>query len=78
MKNAIVSAKVKISARPTRSMSTPEIIVRSKYCALARCNSDTMEDDRQRCLDAGMDDCIAKPVITTELYAVLEKTRVST
>ena len=69
---------MKISARPTRSVSTPNIIVESKYCALARWNSDTMEGDRQRCLDAGMDDYIAKPIIAIELYTVLEKTRVST
>ena len=35
----------------------------------------TMEGDRQRCLDAGMDDYLAKPVEQAELIATLEKWR---
>jgi two-component system sensor histidine kinase EvgS len=32
-----------------------------------------MEDDRQRCLDAGMDDYIAKPIAIQALRGVLEQ-----
>jgi HPt (histidine-containing phosphotransfer) domain-containing protein len=37
-----------------------------------------MEGDRQRCLAAGMDDYIAKPIIAAELYATLEQPRAAT
>jgi PAS domain S-box-containing protein len=32
-----------------------------------------MSDDRQRCLEAGMDDYVAKPIASDELYAIIEK-----
>ncbi len=32
-----------------------------------------MKDDRQRCLDAGMDDYLSKPIHADELYDVLER-----
>ncbi len=33
----------------------------------------TMEEDRQRCLDAGMDDYVRKPIDPTELEAAIER-----
>ncbi|MCK6555166.1 response regulator [Candidatus Binatia bacterium] len=37
--------------------------------------ADAMQGDRERCLDAGMDDYIAKPVRTEDLRAALERCR---
>jgi CheY-like chemotaxis protein len=34
----------------------------------------TMKGDRERCLDAGMDDFITKPVNAAELIAMVEST----
>jgi CheY-like chemotaxis protein len=35
--------------------------------------ADAMQADRERCLDAGMDDYLPKPVRSAELYAALER-----
>ncbi len=35
--------------------------------------ANAMKGDREKCLDAGMDDYVAKPVRSEELYAILEK-----
>ena len=35
--------------------------------------SDINSDDRVKCLDAGMDDCITKPIDTENLYEFIEK-----
>ncbi len=37
--------------------------------------ANAMTDDRQRCLDAGMDDFLAKPVSKRQLYDLLEGLR---
>jgi protein-histidine pros-kinase len=34
-----------------------------------------MQGDRERCLEAGMDDYIAKPIQTAQLLAILEQVR---
>ena len=35
--------------------------------------ANAMKGDREKCLEAGMDDYVAKPVRSDQLFAVLEK-----
>jgi CheY-like chemotaxis protein len=54
--------------------ATREIRLRdgpARQVAVVAMTADAMEGCRERCLDAGMDDYISKPVKLEELYGVL-------
>jgi two-component system sensor histidine kinase/response regulator len=57
--------------------ATREIRLREKlsgrHVPIIAMTANAMQGDRARCLDAGMDDYIAKPVRTEELKAILER-----
>lgn len=40
--------------------------------------ANAMQEDRKRCLDAGMDDYISKPVRMEDIHAALKRTKIST
>ena len=44
-----------------------------KRRAIIACTASAFEEDRQRCLAAGMDDFLAKPVVLDALKAVLRR-----
>ncbi len=44
-----------------------------KHIAIIAMTANAMKGDRELCIDAGMDDYIAKPVRSDELYSILEK-----
>jgi CheY-like chemotaxis protein len=35
--------------------------------------AETLDEDREKCFDAGMDDCVTKPVRLEDLRRVLER-----
>lgn len=40
--------------------------------AIVGCTANAMKEERARCLEAGMDECLVKPVALTQLVAVIE------
>jgi len=44
-----------------------------RHVPIIAMTANAMKGDREQCLDAGMDDYIAKPIHSTELYPLLEK-----
>lgn len=46
----------------------------AKRTRIIAMTANAMEDDRQKCLDAGMDDYISKPVMPSEVAAAISKT----
>ncbi|MBT5926201.1 MAG: PAS domain S-box protein [Verrucomicrobia bacterium] len=57
-----------------REMETcKETMTKSQPCKIIAMTANSMDDDRQKCLDAGMDDYISKPVLLTTLSAVIKK-----
>jgi len=47
--------------------------LRGLYTPIVALTADALAGDRQRCIDAGMDDFVTKPISTTMLAAVLER-----
>ncbi|WP_148276781.1 transporter substrate-binding domain-containing protein [Pseudomonas donghuensis] len=41
--------------------------------AIVGCTANAMKEERARCLEAGMDECLVKPVALAQLVAVIEK-----
>lgn len=56
----------------TRRIRT-ELGMRTGHLSIVALTANAMEEDRKACLDAGMDDYIAKPVSEAAIAAVLEK-----
>ena len=48
---------------------------RGRRLPIVAMTANAMADDRRRCLEAGMDDFLAKPVSTQHLYNLLEGLR---
>ncbi len=44
-----------------------------RHIPIVAMTAHAMKDDRERCLSAGMDDYLAKPIVPENLFAVLEK-----
>jgi CheY-like chemotaxis protein len=47
--------------------------LRGLYTPIVALTADALAGDRQRCIDAGMDDFVTKPISTTMLAAVVER-----
>lgn len=57
----------------TRRIREREAILQSRHIPIIAMTADAMQGDRERCLQAGMDDYIAKPVRIDELEAALQR-----
>jgi PAS domain S-box-containing protein len=57
----------------TRRIRDPESGVADPHIPIVALTAHAMEGDRQRCLDAGMDDYLAKPIKPAELAEVLKR-----
>jgi two-component system sensor histidine kinase/response regulator len=57
----------------TRAIRAFENSNQSFRLPIVAVTADALKGDRERCLEAGMDDYIAKPIRDAELYATLEK-----
>jgi PAS domain S-box-containing protein len=56
----------------TRSIRAPQSKVRDKAIPIIAMTANTMQGDREKCLDAGMNDFVSKPVETLKLQQALE------
>jgi len=56
----------------TRLIRSPESTARNPQIPIIAMTANSMQGDQQKCLDAGMNDYIAKPVTPNSLAAVLE------
>jgi two-component system sensor histidine kinase/response regulator len=57
----------------TRQIRSPESAVRNHQVPIIAMTANAMKGDRERCLDAGMDDYLSKPVMPAELKAMIER-----
>ena len=57
----------------TRQIRAPESAVRNHHLPIIAMTAHAMQGDRERCLEAGMDDYISKPVSCASLLSALEK-----
>jgi len=57
----------------TRQIRDPSSIVKNHAVAVVAMTANAMQGDRERCLDAGMDDYITKPVDPDKLRLTLER-----
>ncbi len=57
----------------SREIRTIEKARELRRCAIIALTANAMENDRQNCLDAGMDDYLSKPIVRTRLTETLHK-----
>ena len=54
---------------------TEEIRKRDRQLAIVAMTADVLEETRARCLEAGMDDCLTKPLRIEHLARTIERFR---
>jgi CheY-like chemotaxis protein len=60
----------------TRRIRAGECGPDRKHICIAAMTANAMDGDRERCLNAGMDEYLSKPINKSELVAVVERTAV--
>ncbi|MBW2005416.1 MAG: response regulator, partial [Deltaproteobacteria bacterium] len=57
----------------TQQIRNPQSAIRNRNIPIIAMTAHAMKGDRERCLAAGMDDYVSKPINTEELFKVIEK-----